>query len=116
MAEITMKVNGQLKAATLKTLEVLQAVITTQNPGSKSVSRAVELAGGKAYIELFAKNGKAGDVIEIYENEELTGRGTRAIVAEKMTVCLNAAKWMTEVFTAKAGPRTSKDKGEMEVI
>jgi hypothetical protein len=102
-------------ADSLITAEALRDLITTENPGSKTVENAVATLGGFAYVESLLAAGELTDNFEIVEDGKVTGEGTRAILAEKMSVALNAKKWMTIRYTEKTGTRSSADKGKIAV-
>jgi hypothetical protein len=99
----------------LITRENLRDVITTETPSAETVIQAVDSLGGSVYVESLLSAGDGNDVYEIFEDDKLTGRATRKIIAAKMTVCLNRAEWMTERFTVKSGTRKGSDKGVIEV-
>ena len=111
MAKIAVKLNGTALDLPLLTLEVVRDVITTSNPGSITIENAMATAGGMAFVEAFRQAGSPGDVVELYEDEILRGRGTRAVVAAKMEIAVQAKSWRTEIFTDKKGEKVSKDKG-----
>jgi hypothetical protein len=114
MADITLKINGTFVDVDEFTASVLGDIITTQNPGSKTVVDAVNNAGGESYVEIFSSK-PLDDVFEVTVNGTTngrkyikTGKGTRSVIVERFRLALNAAKWQTEVTTVYDGETPAK--------
>ena len=120
MSDITVKLNGNTVKANEKTLRVMAAVVNTQNPGTYTVTKAVELAGGQAYIKSFASTGKPGDMFEVTaishpKSGDVTtiGKGDRQTIANKMHVALTSDTWQTAI--TRDGKAIKDASPDMEV-
>jgi hypothetical protein len=116
MAEISLKINGTLVDVDEFTASVLGDIITTQNPGSKTVVDAVNNAGGESYVEIFSSK-PMDDVFEVTVNGTTngrkyikTGKGTRSVIVERFRLALSAAKWQIEVTTVYDGETSATKK------
>lgn len=110
MADITLYINGTQKTANETTLRVLAAIACTANPGADTVKKAVELAGGAAYVQSFAKNGKKDDEFAVIQKGKragaevtITGKGTRQVLTNRMQLALDAVNWQTTITTESEG-------------
>lgn len=118
MASITLKVNGNQVLSEdkyEKTRVALLGIMTTQNIDSKTVKTSLEFLGGLKYADAFGKAGKPADVVEVYEGETLSARGTRSNVAQRMADALNSAKRAVEIFTVKKDKSADSETQEIGV-
>ena len=118
-----LKINGEVKKVSQITLEKISQVITTKFP-TDGVASAVMFMGkgdGQAYLDSFASAGAPEDTIEI-EHETSKGvytwkgTATRATLAKKMELALNAESWQSVLPVTEKTDSPAKDKGEPEVI
>lgn len=118
MAKITLKINDTEVTADDFTLSVLGDIITTANPGAKTVVDAVNAAGGAAYLETFVTDRNPADVFEISvpvtekgQTGVKVGKGTRAVIAKRFELALSADEWQTSVIKVLDGATDNKPTG-----
>ena len=118
MATATLKINDNEISADEFTLSVLADIITTANPGAKTVVDAVNAAGGASYLETFVTDKNPADVFEITvkisekgQAGVKVGKGTRAVIAKRFELALSADEWQTDVIKVLDGEPATKPNG-----
>ena len=124
MAKIAVRLNDVPVEKSPATLELWKAVMSTQNPGSDTIVKAVKEAcdnckdkkGNKVdYITaVFLAAGKPDEKISLFLDDKLAATFTRSQMARKMQIALDVKSWQGEIITEKTGERKSADKGELE--
>lgn len=109
-------INNAEKTVKEITLRAIAAIMTTANPGAKTVVDAIHKAGGAAYVELFAANGDSSDIFRVQtvgtrgkKTVTTTGEGTREIIVNRMRLALDAASWQTSIVVESDGETESAD-------
>lgn len=114
MAKLQLKVNGSVVEKNIATLEFLKAVMTTGDPGAKTVVSAVTgLKDSAAYFSAFEKAYKSGDSLEIIVDERPAAKFSAGNLLRKMKIALDVKNWDGEIFTEKS-EKKSADKGLIE--
>src|ERR1051325_11615550 len=114
MAKLAVKINNVSVEKSLATLEFWKSVMTTQNPGSDTIVKAVKEVTAKKsdYVTtVFLKAGKPDDKISLFVDDKHAATFTRSQMARKMQIALDVDSWQGEIITEKTGERKSADTG-----
>lgn len=86
--------------------ELLKALVTTQTPGADTPYNALHNVRGKdgktlepeSVIAMFESMRGPSDVVEVYEDDRLTGRSTFGKIVKYCQLCLDRENWKPETF------------------
>lgn len=119
MATIQLTINGERKNVKENTLNVYAAISTTDNPGADTLKRAVELAGGNAWLASVEMAGLPDDSIVVVK--EITRKGVKGIVTGKLNrsqfinrcrLALDYQNWATSIETLMEDGGESSKKAD----
>lgn len=107
--KLVVKVNGVPLEKSKDTLELFRDIVTIKNAGADTPFNALthvkDSEGGdipaQAVIATFEAKNEPSDVIEIFENDTLTGKTTFGKLVKYARFCLDRDNWMPETFGAK---------------
>lgn len=128
MSDITLFVNNKQVNPSEKTARAYAAILTTDNPGSDTVVKAISDASANpaAWIASFESAGTESDEFRVVtvgsrKNAKVTttGIGTRAILANRMKLALDAKNWQVSITRVVEGETENKktvDTSDVEIF
>jgi hypothetical protein len=119
--------NGTQVTVKEKTLKAYTGIMTTDNPGSKSVVDSVNLAGGLAFADALAANGELTDVFKVVKTGKksggkviTTGEGSRSQLVERIRMAMKADEWQVKITIEQPDKQNTAedtaDDSDVEVL